>query len=909
MPWLAVLADLWVVNINQKENIMPNYNTYNTDPYARFLDWRNRQQGGYLNSQSRLTPDTTGQGDWQTGSNVLTPQNAVGQGMTQVGEGKYVSNSLAKYYDNGQGGTQQVSPLNAGANNNLPMTQNSEMMGPQRPGFFQNQWNKARNSYRDSPFNKAIHPDSPWAGRAQPVASGTNAVGGTASTVQGGGMGGAMGYLGAANAIMGMMNRNQGSSQPVVSQPVVVNNPPPMGGSYSRGERRNRLSSLPNYASGFGNVPNKNALLYKPRYAGYETRDITPSEDTFFQKNPHVAGMATEDKRIITNPHSGLPPQQNELVRMLEASRLYMNDNNINPDFELTPNQVDFFNDPSMKVVGGVQYRDNPNAAKQSIISRIIVGDPSAQDVTPEQQSYADMISEKMGIKPRMGTKPQYAANFIGSPDVDEFGNPIRSGNALVRIMNRETPNNQSVFNTPTQASPTSMESPTTASIEKPGLFTRIGNAFRPKEQPIPADYNTPEGANYLNRLMAESQRKPTFTEKLPQALALMSGAFDPYGRFANANANIINMTQQQEQARRQAPVNYLNQVMARSQVENIPLQQKMLQSQAEKLAAEPEYIKAQTKALGEKTPELTPTRLAVMAATEKARRGEISQEDIPNEALRLSRNTAATNKTLAEQVEEFNALGEVGQETYGRLKGGEGQNATLAMAKQIAKQEVASGKIKPEEEKNRAFELYKSTPVWGQEGLSFVSPTGGTTPTGIRKVLPAGEVDEISKFNSVLNSVDKLEALYDPSFVGMYEGRRGGLLGAAGWNKPKEDAFRASIGELMKTYMDVAGKNFTQMEQKILEPYMPSSTDSDSQFKEKLANFRVNYKDIVGNKIKAFEQAGYGAKGLETPAARIPSRTEVPTRDEFVNKAIKDNPTYTPAEAGAYYDSKYGVK
>lgn len=601
-----VLADICkAVNINLKENIMPNYDTYNTDPYARFLDWRNGQQNQSLNPlkgrQLGITPDITRQGNWQTGSNILTPQNAGGQGMSQVGEGKYVSNSLAKYYNNGTKGTQQVSPLNAGANNNLPMTQNSEMMGPQRPGFAQNLWNKAKNSYRDSPFNKAIHPDSPWAGGPAPVASGTNAVGGMASTVQGGGMGGAMGYLGAANAIMGMMNRNQGSSQPVVSQPVVVNNPPPMGGSYSRGERRNRLSSLPNYASGFGNVPNKNALLYKPRYAGYETRDITPSEDTFFQKNPHVAGMATEDKRIITNPHSGLPPQQNELVRMLEASRLYMNDNNINPDFELTPNQVDFFNDPSMKVVGGVQYRDNPNAAKQSIISRIIVGDPSAQDVTPEQQSYADMISEKMGIKPRMGTKPQYAANFIGSPDVDEFGNPIRSGNALVRIMNRETPNNQSVFNTPTQASPTSMESPTTASIEKPGLFTRIGNAFRPKEQPIPADYNTPEGANYLNKLMTESQRKPTFTEKLPQALALMSGAFDPYGRFANANANIINMAQQQEQARRQAPVNYLNQVMARKQVENLPFQQKLSQAQLAHLEAQTKALRVRPKLAGTK--------------------------------------------------------------------------------------------------------------------------------------------------------------------------------------------------------------------------------------------------------------------------------------------------------------------
>lgn len=109
-------------------------------------------------------------------------------------------------------------------------------------------------------------------------------------------------------------------------------------------------------------------------------REPYPSELDYFKKNPHVAGMATEDDAVILNPHSGLTPEQQSAVTMNEQARVYMRKNKIVPDFDLTPQQKADFKD----------YGDE-GTIKQTIAARILAGDSSALDVTYEQKRWVDV--------------------------------------------------------------------------------------------------------------------------------------------------------------------------------------------------------------------------------------------------------------------------------------------------------------------------------------------------------------------------------------------------------------------------------------------------------------------------------------------------------------------------------------
>ena len=123
------------------------------------------------------------------------------------------------------------------------------------------------------------------------------------------------------------------------------------------------------------------------KYFGYKVRKPYKGEDDYFKNNPNVTGMAAEDDQIIFNPYS--KNIDLDAVGKNEASRLWMRKKNIDPPFKLTEKQMEFFK--------GTPYENDPTAAKQSIIGRIISGDPSAQDVTPEQIGWADRILQ--GLK------------------------------------------------------------------------------------------------------------------------------------------------------------------------------------------------------------------------------------------------------------------------------------------------------------------------------------------------------------------------------------------------------------------------------------------------------------------------------------------------------------------------------
>jgi hypothetical protein len=143
---------------------------------------------------------------------------------------------------------------------------------------------------------------------------------------------------------------------------------------------------------------------------GYDLRDPVPTEHTFFEKNKHVGGYVADDGKIVINPYSSLKPHEKVAVARLEATRAYMNENNIVPDFDITPEQSSFF-----KKIDPDNYgkEGNEKYLKQSIVSRITVGDPTAGNFTPEQKAFADRIvtSMKNSVASRV-YKPHLSSQF-----------------------------------------------------------------------------------------------------------------------------------------------------------------------------------------------------------------------------------------------------------------------------------------------------------------------------------------------------------------------------------------------------------------------------------------------------------------------------------------------------------------
>ena len=115
----------------------------------------------------------------------------------------------------------------------------------------------------------------------------------------------------------------------------------------------------------------------------YLMRDkLYPGEDTYFKSNPHVGGMAAEDNKIIINPYSSLKPHEQEAVKVNELTRLYLRNSKTPLKFGLTDQQKKSFGD----------YSKDENDIRATIVGRIVSGDPSASNVTPEQAEAANQV-------------------------------------------------------------------------------------------------------------------------------------------------------------------------------------------------------------------------------------------------------------------------------------------------------------------------------------------------------------------------------------------------------------------------------------------------------------------------------------------------------------------------------------
>lgn len=147
-------------------------------------------------------------------------------------------------------------------------------------------------------------------------------------------------------------------------------------------------------------MPNKNqcppiddsekSVQMTETYFGYQLRRATNEESLWFGVNRNISGYASDDGCIVINPFSTLSEKELEGVCINEAIRLFMREHQINPKIELTQMQADFFK--------GTAYENMADAARQTIIARIISGDPSALDYTAHQKKVANEIY-KLAVK------------------------------------------------------------------------------------------------------------------------------------------------------------------------------------------------------------------------------------------------------------------------------------------------------------------------------------------------------------------------------------------------------------------------------------------------------------------------------------------------------------------------------
>ena len=123
---------------------------------------------------------------------------------------------------------------------------------------------------------------------------------------------------------------------------------------------------------------------------GAEMRKPYEGEMQYFQKNQHVAGMATDDGKIILNPFSNLKPEEYQSVAVNESARLLMRkDPSLVPNFELT--------DQQMRMLDTGTYRNaDPVDRRATIAARLLAGDPSGGVPTSEQQAFVDSLKKRL---------------------------------------------------------------------------------------------------------------------------------------------------------------------------------------------------------------------------------------------------------------------------------------------------------------------------------------------------------------------------------------------------------------------------------------------------------------------------------------------------------------------------------
>ena len=102
---------------------------------------------------------------------------------------------------------------------------------------------------------------------------------------------------------------------------------------------------------------------------------------------------------VVINPFKQWKPEERNSILTNESMRLFMRKNNVKPAFKWTDEQVKLFSNNRTNT--GVDYIEHPAELQETIISRILSGDPSSGKPTPEQLNIAEdliRLLEERGI-------------------------------------------------------------------------------------------------------------------------------------------------------------------------------------------------------------------------------------------------------------------------------------------------------------------------------------------------------------------------------------------------------------------------------------------------------------------------------------------------------------------------------
>jgi hypothetical protein len=151
-------------------------------------------------------------------------------------------------------------------------------------------------------------------------------------------------------------------------------------------------------------------------------------EDYFNKDGRQVAGMAWggtknppgqgggEPSVIIPNQNyfKNNPEGYNALVK-LEAARHWMDENDYNPKFKITP-EMQEWRKKTFENVGpaGEAYRTNDNAFRQTIISRVIGGDSNVPKIPDEALKEIKSVQQRLE-KADKSSKPTLSQMFTSA--------------------------------------------------------------------------------------------------------------------------------------------------------------------------------------------------------------------------------------------------------------------------------------------------------------------------------------------------------------------------------------------------------------------------------------------------------------------------------------------------------------
>ena len=130
-----------------------------------------------------------------------------------------------------------------------------------------------------------------------------------------------------------------------------------------------------------------------PNVYGYPIRDPYPSELLYYMNNRNVGGQFgggfgdLGDKTITLNPYSRLNKAQKDWVAKNEAARMWMLENQYSSPEATTAQK---------RSMQGTPYGINQAALNDTMLARVMFGDPSAIEPSFMQRNASDYVYRRL---------------------------------------------------------------------------------------------------------------------------------------------------------------------------------------------------------------------------------------------------------------------------------------------------------------------------------------------------------------------------------------------------------------------------------------------------------------------------------------------------------------------------------